>query len=44
MDNNKLQEKTVANDGYKSYNILNFQDFVIEEGKRTRRKPRRLNQ
>ena len=32
MDNNKLQEKT--DDGHKSYNILNFQDFVLEEGKK----------
>lgn len=34
MDNNKLQEETVANDGHKSYNILNFKDFVQEEGKK----------
>ena len=42
MDNNKLQEKTVANDGYKSYNILNFQDFVIEEGKKDKEKTKKI--
>ena len=34
MDNNKLQEETVANEGHKPYNILNFHDFVLEEGKK----------
>ena len=42
MDNNKLQEKTVANDGHKSYNILNFQDFVIEEGKKDKEKTKKI--
>ena len=42
MDNNKLQEKTVANDGYKSYTILNFHDFVIEEGKKDKEKTKKI--
>ena len=42
MDNNKLQEKTVANDGYKSYNILNFQDFVLEEGKKGKKETKKI--
>ena len=34
MEKDKLQEETVANEGHKPYNILNFQDFVLEEGKK----------
>ena len=39
MDNNKLQEKT--DDGHKSYNILNFQDFVLEEGKKNKKETKK---
>ena len=41
MDNNKLQEETVANEGHKPYNILNFQDFVLEEGKKDKNKTKK---
>ena len=34
MDNNKLQEEKVVDDCQKPYNILNFQDFVLEESKK----------
>ena len=34
MDNNKLQEEKVVDDCQKPYNILNFQDFVLGEGKK----------
>ena len=42
MDNNKLQEETVANEGHKPYNILNFQDFVLEEGKKGKNKTKKV--
>ena len=41
MDNNKLQEKTVANEGHKPYNILNFQDFVLEESKKGKKETKK---
>ena len=34
MDNNKLQEEMVADESRRLCNILNFQDFVQEEGKK----------
>ena len=34
MDNNKLQEEMVVDEGRRLCNILNFQDFVQEEGKK----------
>ena len=34
MDNNKLQEEIVVDNCQKPYNILNFQDFVLGEGKK----------
>ena len=34
MDNNNLQEEKVVDDGRRPYNILNFQDFVLEENKK----------
>ena len=42
MDNNKLQEETVANEGHKPYNILNFQEFVLEEGKKDKEKTKKI--
>ena len=34
MDNNKLQEEMVIDESRRLCNILNFQDFVQEEGKK----------
>lgn len=34
MDNNKLQEEMVTDESRRLCNILNFQDFVQEEGKK----------
>lgn len=34
MDNNNLQEEKVLDDGRRLCNILDFQDFVLEEGKK----------
>ena len=34
MDNNNLQEEKVVDDGRRLHNVLNFQDFVQEEGKK----------
>ena len=39
MDNNKLQEKT--DNGHKSYNILNFQDFMLEESKKDKKEAKK---
>ncbi len=37
MDNNKLQEETVVDASRRLYNILNFQDFVLEESKKDKK-------
>ena len=34
MDNNNLQEEIVVDESRRLFNILNFQDFVQEEGKK----------
>ena len=34
MDKNKLQGETVVDEGRTPCNILNFQDFVLEESKK----------
>ncbi len=34
MEKDNLQEDKVVGDGHRPYNILNFQDFVQEEGKK----------
>ena len=41
MEKDKLQEETVANEGHKPYNILNFQDFVLEEGKKGKKETKK---
>ena len=41
MDNNKLQEEMVADDGRRPYNILNFQDFVLEENKKGKKEAKK---
>lgn len=37
MDNNKLKEEIVVDESRKLYNILNFQDFMLEEGKKDKK-------
>ena len=37
MDNNKLQEEMVADESRRLCNILKFQDFVQEEGKKNKK-------
>ena len=34
MDKNNLQEENVVDEGRRLYNILNFQDFMLEESKK----------
>ena len=34
MEKENLKEETVVDEGRKLYNILNFQDFVLEESKK----------
>ena len=41
MEKDKLQEETVANEGHKPYNILNFQDFVLEENKKGKKETKK---
>lgn len=41
MDNNKLQEEKVVDDGRRPYNILNFQDFVLEENKKGKKEAKK---
>lgn len=36
MEKDNLQEEMVVEEGHKPYNILNFQDFVLEEGKKSK--------
>ena len=37
MEKDNLQEEKVVVDGRRPYNILNFQDFILEEGKKDTR-------
>ena len=34
MEKDNLQKEKVVDDGRRPYNILNFQDFILEEGKK----------
>ena len=38
MDNNNLQGETVSDEGRRLHNVLNFQDFVLEEDKKDKNK------
>ena len=40
MDNDKLQEKTVIDEGRRLFNVLNFQDFV-QESKKGKHNPKK---
>lgn len=41
MDNNNLQEGTVLDEGRRLYNILTYQDFVLEEEKKDTKKSKK---
>ena len=41
MDNNTLQEEMVVDESRKLYNILNFQDFMLEESKKDKKKAKK---
>ena len=41
MDNNKLQGETVVDGGRRLHNVLTFQDFVVEEGKKDKNKTKK---
>ena len=42
MEKENLKEETVVDEGRKPYNILNFQDFVLEEGKKGKNKTKKI--
>ena len=41
MEKDNLQEEKVVDDGRRPYNILNFQDFVLEEGKKDKKETKK---
>ena len=41
MDNNNLQGETVSDEGRRLHNVLNFQDFVLEEEKKDTKKSKK---
>ena len=41
MEKDKLQEEKVVDDGRRPYNILNFQDFVLEENKKGKKEAKK---
>ena len=41
MDNNKLQEEMVTDESCSLCNILNFQDFVLEENKKGKKEAKK---
>lgn len=42
MDKNKLQGETVVDEARKPHSILNFQDFVLEEGKKGKNETKKI--
>ena len=40
MDENNLKEGIVVDESHELYNVLNFHDFMIEEGKKEAKKSR----
>jgi hypothetical protein len=40
MDENNLKEGIVVDESHELYNVLNFHDFVMEEGKKEAKKSR----
>ena len=41
MDNNNLQEEAVLDECRRLHNVLNFQDFVLEEDKNNKKKSKK---
>ena len=41
MEKDNLQEENVVDDGRRPYNILNFQDFILEEGKKDKKETKK---
>ena len=41
MEKDNLQEEKVVGDGHRPYNILNFQDFVLEESKKDKKETKK---
>ena len=41
MEKDNLQEEKVVDDGRRPYNILNFQDFVLEESKKDKKETKK---
>ena len=41
MEKDNLQEETVVDEGRRLHNVLNFQDFVLEEGKKDKNKTKK---
>ena len=41
MEKDNLQEEKVVDDGRRPYNILNFQDFMLEEGKKDKKETKK---
>ena len=41
MEKDNLQEEKVVGDGHRPYNILNFQDFVLEENKKDKKETKK---
>jgi hypothetical protein len=42
MEKDNLQKEMVVDEGHKPYNILNFQDFVLEEGKKGKKETKKV--
>lgn len=41
MDNNELHDEIVVDESRKLYNILNFQDFMLEESKKDKKEAKK---
>ena len=41
MEKDNLQEEKVVGDGHRPYNILNFQDFVLEENNKDKKETKK---
>ena len=41
MEKDNIQKEMVVDEGHKPYNILNFQDFVLEENKKGKKETKK---
>lgn len=41
MEKDNLQEEKVVDEGRRLHNVLNFQDFVLEEGKKNKKETKK---